>query len=264
MIYIKENTKERIKSWTDDSIHILTDFDKTITLGHSDSSWGILTKSNLMHPDYTKDRQNLLNYYRPIEIDESIDLETRDKIMVEWWNRHMDLFVKYQLPESIVKEAAKSTSVMIFREGAKDFLKNMYDREIPFIIISAGVGNFIEQFLINNNCYYNNIHIVSNFIKFTDGIASGASENVVHSLNKNEASLPEELKEIIKNRPNIILLGDSLSDLRMASPELKDNALKIGFLEESPEENLSKFKEQFDIVGTDNASYTELLEEINI
>lgn len=264
MIYIKENTKERIKNWTDDSIHILTDFDKTITIGHSDSSWGILTKSNLMHPDYSKDRQELLNYYRPIEIDESIDLETRNITMVEWWNKHMGLFVKYQLPEDIVKEAAKSTSVMIFREGAKDFLKNMHDRGIPIIIISAGVGNFIEQFLINNNCYYDNIHIVSNFIKFTNGIASGSSENVVHSLNKNEASLPEELKEIIENRPNIILLGDSLSDIRMVSPELKENALKIGFLEENLEENLPKFKEQFDIVGTDNASYIELLKEIQL
>ena len=125
MIYIKENTKERIRDWKDDSIHILTDFDKTITLGHSDSSWGILTKSNLMPESYAEDRQKLLNYYRPIEIDESLDYETRDKTMVEWWHKHMDLFVQYRLPESIVLEAAKSTNVMIFREGAKEFLKNI-------------------------------------------------------------------------------------------------------------------------------------------
>ena len=80
----------------------------------------------------------------------------------------------------------------------------------------------------------------------------------------NDNSNLKELKEIIKNRPNIILLGDSLSDIRMAGPELKENALKIGFLEENLEENLPKFKEQFDIVGTDNTSYVELLKEIQL
>ena len=153
---------------------------------------------------------------------------------------------------------------MSFRDGAREFLKNMKDRNIPVIIISAGIGNFIEQFLIKNNCNFDNIYIVSNFLKFENGIATGVSDNVIHSLNKNEVSLPNNIKEIIENRKNIILLGDSTSDIRMAREEARNQALKIGFLEEKVEENKTYYQEQFDVVCTGNTTYNELFQKLPI
>ena len=52
MIIVKENTLERIKEWSDDSIYVLTDFDRTITVGNSDSSWSILSKSDMVPKEY--------------------------------------------------------------------------------------------------------------------------------------------------------------------------------------------------------------------
>jgi len=184
--------------------------------------------------------------------------------MIEWWNKHIGLFIKYRLKESVINEAARNLRVMAFRDGAKEFLENMRDRNIPIIIISAGIGNFIEQFLIKNNCNFDNIYIVSNFIKFEDGIAVGVCENVIHSLNKNEVALPNNIKEIIKHRPNIILLGDSVSDVKMAKEEDRESALKIGFLEEKIEENKSFFENSFDVICTDNTTYTELFDKVKI
>ena len=46
MISINKGTLERIKDWSDDSIYILTDFDRTITVVNSASSWSILSKSD--------------------------------------------------------------------------------------------------------------------------------------------------------------------------------------------------------------------------
>lgn len=258
MIIIKDGTIERIKDWNDDSIHILTDFDRTITMGSSDSSWSILSKSDLVPREYVKERQELYEYYRPIEIDETLDYETKNKLMSEWWNKHINLFIKYKLSENVVNDAAKNLRVMAFRDGAKEFLESMNNRNIPVIIISAGIGNFVEQFLIKNDCNFSNIYIVSNFIKFENGIATGISDNVIHSLNKNEVSIPNNIKSLIFNRPNVILLGDNISDIRMASEEKRPNALKIGFLEEKINENKIVFENEFDIVCTENSSYTEL------
>jgi len=264
MIIIKNGTLERINDWQDNSIYVLTDFDRTITVGNSDSSWSILSKSNMVPKEYVEERQAFYNYYRPFEINETLDYDTKNKLMTEWWNKHIGLFIKYQLSEEVINTAAKNLRVMSFREGAREFLENMRDRNIPVIIISAGIGNFIEQFLIKNNCNFENIYIVSNFLKFENGIATGVSYNVIHSLNKNEVSLPTEIKKLIENRKNIILLGDSISDIRMAREDAREDALKIGFLEEKVDENKPYYIEQFDVVCTDNTGYNELSQELHI
>ena len=160
MIIVKENTLERIKEWSDDSIYVLTDFDRTITVGNSDSSWSILSKSDMVPKEYVNERQEFYNYYRPYEIDETLDYDTKNHLMTEWWNKHIGLFIKYKMSEEVINEAARNLRVMAFRDGAKEFLENMRDRGIPVIIISAGIGNFIEQFLIKNNCNFDNIFIV--------------------------------------------------------------------------------------------------------
>lgn len=264
MINIKNKTLERIENWSDNSIHILTDFDRTITVGNSDSSWSILSKSNLVPKGYVEERQALFNYYRPYEIDESLDYKIKNKLMTEWWDKDINLLIKYKFSETIINEAAKNSRVMKFRNGAKEFLENMRDRNIPIIIISAGIGNFIEQFLNNNGCNFDNIYIVSNFIKFENGIAVGVSDNIIHSLNKNEVSLPKKIMQLVLDRPNIILLGDSISDIKMAQEEKRNNALKIGFLEEKIEENRKYFEEQFDVVCTDDTDYNDLSKKLCI
>lgn len=260
MIITKNDLKEKLCKFTDDNTYILTDFDRTITVGSSNSSWSILSKSNMVSQEYIEERQAFYDFYRPIEIDESLDYETKNKLMSEWWNKHIGLFIKYKLEKKVVDDAARNLHVMEFRKGAKEFLESLSKRNIPVIIISAGIGNFIEQFLINNNCNFENIYIVSNFIKFEDGIAVGVCENVIHSLNKNEVSLPFNIKEKIKDRSNAILLGDNISDIKMISSERKSSAFKIGFLEENIEDNKEKFVSEFDLVGVDNSDYFEIKE----
>lgn len=262
MIFIHEGINERTKNWKDDSIYVLTDFDRTITSGNSDSSWGILSKSGLVPKEYVEERQALYNYYRPIEIDEDMDYETKNKLMKEWWNKHINLLIKYQMSEEVINKAANDIRVMSFRKGAKEFLQNMRDRNIPVIIISAGIGNFVKQFLIKNDCDFNNIFIVSNFIKFENHIAVGIIGNVTHSLNKNEVNLPSKISELIKYRPNIILLGDNISDVKMAKEKDRERTLKIGFLDEKIEENRKHFEDNFDIVCTDNTGYEELSSKV--
>lgn len=262
MIYIKEDVNNKMKEWKVSSICVVTDFDRTITSGDSDSSWGVISKSNLIPNEYLKDRTDLYNYYRPIEIDENIDYIEKNKLMIEWWNKHIELFKKYKFTKEVIEEVANNSKAMTLRRGSKEFLKQLYEKNIPVIIISAGIGNFIESFLKKNNCYYENITIVSNFIKFENKIAVGMVGDVIHSLNKDEVLISDEIKNIIQNRKNIVLLGDSISDIKMINKELRNDALKIGFLEEKIDENMEHYKNNFDVVCTDNTSYDELTSKI--
>lgn len=257
MIFIKNGIKEKISKWNDKDFYILTDFDRTITSGDSNSSWGILSGNNF-NEEYEKERKKLHNYYRPLEIDSNISFEEKNKLMEEWWIKHINLLIKYKISEDIVKNALNDNNLMKFRKGAKDFLKNMYERNIPVIIISAGIGNFIEQFLIKNNCYYKNIYIISNFIKFENNIAVGIKGNIIHSFNKNEISITKEIKEVIKNKTYNIVFGDTIGDSFMSN----EKSLKIGFLDEKIEENLNDYKNNFNIVCTNNTSYEDLFNEL--
>lgn len=257
-IISNKNLKEKLKLFKNENTYILTDFDRTITKGGSSSSWSILSKSDKVPKEYVKERQELYEYYRPIEIDETIDFEQKSNLMTEWWTKHINLFIKYKLNKKIIDDAAINLHVMEFREGAKQFLESLNKRKIPVIIISAGIGNFIEQFLIKNNCNYENIYIISNFIKFENDIATGLCENIIHSLNKNEVNLPNNIKEKILNRNQVILLGDNISDIKMIADNKKNKAFKIGFLEEKIEENKEKYQEEFDLLGINNINYYEL------
>lgn len=132
---------------------------------------------------------------------------------------------------------------------------------VPVIIISAGVGNIIEQFLVKNQCNFPNIFICSNFLEYVDGKIIGVRNgNLIHSLNKNEVSLPEQIKEKIKNRIPI-LLGDNIMDINMVDAD--KSVVKIGFLDEKVEERMETFLDNFDLVCTENTSYDELIEYIS-
>lgn len=258
MITINKEKIDISNMWDDKNIYILTDFDRTITSADSYVSWDILSKNNLVSNDYIIEVNNLYKRYRPIEINENLSEEIRSKHMIDWWNEEIKLFFKYGLTEDIINEASANMDLISFRDGGKEFLKNMKDRNIPVIIISAGIGNFIEKFLEHNNCYFDNIFVLSNFLKFYENHIIGFNSDIIHSLNKNVVSLPNNIKDLLDLRNNIILMGDNVADINMVKYNDRDNALKIGFLEENVDINKNVFLDNFDVVCTNNTSFNDL------
>ena len=111
-------------------------------------------------------------------------------------------------------------------------------------------------YLEQEECYFDNIYISSNQIKFENGIAVGVEDNIIHSLNKNEVSLPDAIKEKIKGRDQILLLGDQIEDTFMVEEEKRDHTLRVGFLLHP--KDLETFKQYFDVVLENDTSYQEL------
>lgn len=256
MIIINDRIKE-LRNISADDLYILTDFDGTITKDSSDSSWASIFKNPNVTDEFVQECIRIFNYYHKYEINVSIPLEEKILIMNEWYNKNIETLKKFGITEQTINYSVDNENIMAFREGAKEFLKSMNDRNIPIIVISAGVGNIIQQFLINNDCNFPNIYICSNFLEYENGIIQGVRDNnLIHPLNKNEISLPANIQEKVVNRNNSILLGNSISDVNMANDRKK--TYRIGFLDEKVEDRIYAFQEHYDVVCTDNTSYFEL------
>lgn len=243
------------------NIYIVTDFDGTLTISTSDSSWASIFKNPNVSKEFVQECIRIFNKYHPLEIDDSIPLENKLDIMNEWYKVNIETLINFSIDEDVINYSANNEKIMCFRDGAKYFLELLNKYKVPVIIISAGVGNIIEQFLIKNNCNFPNIFICSNFLEYLDGKIIGVKDgNLIHSLNKNEVSLPIDIKDKIKGKIPI-LLGDNIMDINMVTEDKR--VVKIGFLDEKINERLETFKKNFDLVCTNNTSYDELVEHIS-
>ena len=81
-------------------------------------------------------------------------------------------------------------------------------------------------------------------------------------MNKNiEGHLNGRWEKEFTKRKYKILFGDTIEDIYMISKEKKENSIKIAFLDKDLD-NLSKYKENFDIVLTDKESSFDVAREI--
>lgn len=254
---IKNSENLNISDYSD--WYVVADFDRTITNGSSKTSWSILASSDLVPREYADERNALYEIYRPIEIDPNMPFDEKSKKVKEWFQLHINLFIKYGISEELFEKAARDLRIMEFRPGAKEFLEFLYEKGVPVIIISAGIGNFIECFFRNNGCLFPNIYISSNKITFIEGKASGVEGDIIHSLNKNEVSLPEDIKKRLEGRSNVLLLGDQPSDLAMVDEGEHEHVLKVAFVASDMDEKTKKatFKD-FDLVVEQGEDYNDM------
>lgn len=263
MIYINAFANKKLKELDFENMYIITDFDRTLTLGTDDTTWGIASKTNLLSSEYPSKRNELFKDYYPIERSNIIPEKEKFPIMKEWWEKHMSLLIGSGITQEIEEKLVYDFDFLNLRHGAADFLKTMYECNVPVIIMSAGIYSFIENLLKKHNCMFDNIYIIANKIIYKNNLAAEFDKHIIHSLNKNECELPEEILETVKNRKQVLLFGDNLSDVNMVSEEKRTDTLRVGFLRESEESMLPEYKKVYDIVCTKETSYTQLFDVIN-
>ena len=258
-----ESIIERLKAGGADNLHIIADFDRTITPNKvngekTSASFAQFRNGGYLSETYRQEAEKLFEHYYPIEVDATIDESEKRAAMKEWWQKHMQLFVDEKVTLDIITEVA-STRLKL-RENAKDFFGIIHQNQIPLLIFSAGVGDLIRIHLESKNLITENVHIISNFFEFKDGIAIGTKEPVVAAASKDEAAVTETpfASEIIERR-NAILMGDKIEDLQMSHGIEHDALLTIGFLNENDPVVRDAFLANFDIVIEGDGS----LESVN-
>lgn len=250
-----EEMKNNIKEDGASKLHIVADFDKTLTSCFVDgkkivSLISILRDEHYLTPDYSEKAQALYDKYHPLETDPNLSLEEKRRLMHEWWVTHYDLLIKSGLSKSDLEKVAQSK--VAFRPGVMELFDISHKHDIPLIILSAaGVGtDAILLYLKRFDIHYENIHVVSNkFIWDSDGKMKGIEEPIIHNFNKDYTSVKKlSFYSQIENRKNVILLGDSVSDGQMLNGFDYENLIKIGFLNENEKGEIATYKEVYDII----------------
>jgi cytosolic 5'-nucleotidase 3 len=253
------------------NLHIISDFDRTLTKYFVEgkkipSIIALIREGGYLSPEYVKKAFKLHDIYHPIEINSKISNQEKNIKMHEWWKKHFDLLVKSGMNKDVIKDIIIKKKIP-FREGTFEFFDMTYKNNIPLIIMSATIGDIALDSLKFENKLYPNIHFIANmFIWNKEGKAIGVKEPMIHSLNKQEIeikSLP--IYKELQKRKNVILLGDLIEDLDMIKGFPYENLIKIGFLNDDINDNIEVFKENFDIIITNDSDMTyvnELLKKI--
>ncbi len=245
MRYLNEEKLDKIKLDAN-NMYVVIDFDRTITAKDSQDSWD--AAAIMLGEEFTKKSYELYQKYRPIEQDYTITYKEKNRAMEIWYKSCMDLYYEYGLTKEKLEKSVEKSGLK-FRNGMKEFLKEMYEKNVPVIICSAGIGNVIEIYLKDNNCYYENMYIISNFLMFDrNGKIEEYRNKLIHTMNKTvNGNLPKEIQDKLEGRQYKLLLGDTIEDKQMLDESEMSNTITVGFLNDKIEQNLELYKKEFDV-----------------
>ena len=132
--------------------------------------------------------------------------------------------------------------------------------------MTASLGDLVSEFMKRYNVLNDNVHVIGNGFKYDSEGKAVSVKKIIHVFNKHEMEIsdPDILYDLVK-RKNVLLLGDSLGDVKMIEGFNYDNLIKIGFLKINAEENLDRYKEDYDVIVLNDGDFrfvNELLDEI--
>lgn len=245
-----------IISWGSQHLHIIADFDRTLTKAFVDwqpktSLISIIQEEWYLWPEFTEKSRENFNKYHPIEIDPSIPFEEKKQAMHSRRKDQFQLILKSWLTKDIIKHVV-DTEEIPFRDWYSDFFDLLKSKDIPLIIFSSS-GMWYEWIyytLQKIDKLSDNIHIISNaFIRDENDKVIAIREPIIHSLNKDETVVSDiPVYQDIKQRKNILILWDSPWDADMANGFDYENILKIWFLNHDSPENRELFLSKFDML----------------
>ena len=240
---------------------VVSDWDRTLTKARTEDGQDATSYSAIAHgaylgETYRVEMDRLYARYRPIETSQTISHRKKQNAMRDWWMTALAMMQKYGLTEDIIEDIA-IRDFMRLRDGAIDLFKILADRDIPLLILSAGIGNVISKFLNVRSLLTSNVTITANKLIFdTQGALAGFSEPVIHSFNKaRHASTPQGC---------VLLMGDTIEDAQMVNNADADSVIRVGFLNESVEENRAAYLRAYDIVICNDASMTPVIELLEV
>lgn len=248
MIYIND---DKIRHFDAQDISIVTDFDKTLTCSESESTIGVFSK--FLPNTYVEAKSVINDMEEKIIGNDEISNKYKNLFMKYIWKKKLILLSEYLKDTKLIQEIVHS-GLFVFRDGAIESL-NYLQKKYEVIINSSGIGDIIVSLLKHNACSFENIKIFSNFYNF-----DSASFDLTRCIFPTDKTNRYYRKEILNKQ--LILIGDTIEDLSMASPN--QTSLSIGFLDMEYDKYLELFKKSFSIVATENESYSTLIKLLKL
>ena len=271
----QENLKRTLnliqKDWSS-QIHVLADFDKTLTKAfvNGKAFQSIMAKyrdGGYMSKENIQKAHELYQNYHRYEIETNITSNERFQKMQEWREKSFQLMFDSKINYKQIEHMVENTNLE-FRDWYTDFFDVLNKNNIPLVVISASwLWDSIDMFLDKHKLLTSNIDIITNhFERDKNWYATKIKFPIIHTCNKTEVILNQfPFYEKIKDRKNVILLGDTLEDTWMVEWFEYKNLIKIGFLNENIDNQMPFFKEKYDVIILNDGSMeyvNNLLKEI--
>ncbi|KAK3882709.1 hypothetical protein Pcinc_012916 [Petrolisthes cinctipes] len=240
-------------------LQVIADFDRTLTRvwyngKKCETCYGIMDNSPVMPDFYREEANQLLARYYPIELDPHMTEAEKIPHMMEWYKNIHALILKCHVNKSSLKGMVSDSNIRL-RDGTEELFGALHRAGVPVLVLSAGMGDVLVEVLQHFNVYTDNVKVVANFFKYNkEGVIEGFQGDAIHMFNKNENAIhSSDYFQRLEGRANVILMGDSLGDIKMAVGVPNPvNVLKIGFLNDKIEERLESFMNNFDLVLIDD------------
>lgn len=211
-----------------------------------------IVESHSSIPDDIRDEfVKMQSRYRGVELDSSLSIEEKIPHMIDWAENGEDLFVKAKVNKNDLPQMVEESHVFL-RDGFNELVKKMHNSQVPLLIFSAGIGDVLEEVLLQCSEITPGMKFVANYMAFDNSdCVVGFESEFIHTFNKNGdfVTSDQEWVENTLNRGNVILLGDMIGDVTMADGVSDPKtSLKIGFLNCNYQELLDVYLDKFDIV----------------
>lgn len=254
------------------ALSIMADFDFTITKRWQDknfknqcpSTYGVIKRSPLIEKSFASKMNELFNKYWPIETDPNMTVMEKTPHIQKWILSEIALMVECELTKNKLEMMLESNG-LIQREGFAQLCKTIEGHGMPLIISTAGLADVVRGAMLRWHLLTDNVAIIGNWFSWDEGevgVVTGFKGDLVHTLNKetsmrkffdrieDETEMSGEERQIVRPRQNVVLLGDSLGDVRMTF-DLKflSHILTIGFLNDAkPDSKMDAYLKNYDIV----------------
>ncbi|KAG5177298.1 5'-nucleotidase, cytosolic 3 [Tribonema minus] len=218
------------------------------------SCHGCLEYCGLLTEEYHRTVQALKQKYYPLELDTSLTQEQRVAFMEEWVEQAHDALSQAGLTKATIEQAVREANIAL-RGAHAELFTELDARAIPLLVFSAGLADVLEEVIRQHASapLPAGAHVISNRMSFepANGGFIGFTGQLFHVFNKRAGAVLDEpyfMSEEVKLRRNVLLLGDSLGDLQMASGLEADEVLSVGFLNDQAEERIGSYLAGYDVV----------------
>uniref|UniRef100_A0A7E4UMG3 5'-nucleotidase n=1 Tax=Panagrellus redivivus TaxID=6233 RepID=A0A7E4UMG3_PANRE len=246
-----------------DKLLVISDFDFTLSRYKDNTGQRCLTTHGVfddctkeLYPKLAEELGILVKKYIPIEFCPNMSVEEKTPHMEDWWRTSHQKIVENKFTYEQIEEFV-SRARLYLRDAAVEFIRSVEAHNVPLVLFSAGIGNIIEIILKKALGHVpHTLHVISNLMEFDDNnVCVNFTEPLIHTFCKNSSVITGERPFFhhVRNRTNVILLGDSLGDINMdVGIENEGTSLKIGFLNFDFDNLLPRYTEVYDIVIIDS------------
>lgn len=143
--YFSRDKLRRLIIGGSSSLHIISDFDATISHPDGPSSWSVLECSPHLSAAYREENEHTVSQYYPISVDPTLTNEQRTAAMVAWAEVSFSSIIRESITRQLFHTILdQSMEGFFLREGCADLFHAANTFQIPLLVFSAGIGDIIE------------------------------------------------------------------------------------------------------------------------